>query len=105
MTMKRYAFGQVGGNDGHRRFYINIVKMRGQTPLTYSQKGGSLRPLLPSGPVSPNNVPEKKNGVRGRHGLRAPSHRVIIEFEAGWGTWSASRVCAFGLKRRGYTPT
>ena len=59
---------------------LNIHVVRG---------GGSLRPLLQPGAVSPSNVPEKKReeGVRARHGLWAPCQRVIVEPEEGWGTW------------------
>ena len=39
--------------------------MRGRTSSTCSQKGGSLRPLLRRGAVSPNDVPEKKVCVLG----------------------------------------
>ena len=39
---------------------IDLVHFRGHTPPTCGQKGGSLRPLVRRGPVSPNNVLEKK---------------------------------------------
>ena len=41
-------------------YYVNVVEMGGHTPPSCSQKGGSLRPLLRRGAVSPKNMPEKK---------------------------------------------
>ena len=38
------------------------------------------------GAVRPNVDEKKTRGVRARHGLRAPCQRIIVEFEAGWGT-------------------
>ena len=89
------VFGQVGGTDGHQGvFHKNIVEMRGHIPPTRSQKGGSRRLFLLRGADSPNSVPEKKEGMRPRHGLRAPCQRFRNESGAGWGTWKLfPRAC------------
>ena len=80
-------------------------------PPNMSQKRRPLSLLLRRGAVCPNNVPETKEGVRARHGLRTPCQRGMIEFEASWGTWKrlprACFTCIYLLlasKTGGYTP-
>ena len=42
----------------NRRKYICLKDLRGHTPATCGQKGGSFCPLKRRGPVDPNNVLE-----------------------------------------------
>ena len=58
--MKGYDFGQVGGNDGHHGVLHKCSGDPGAYPPKMWSKGRTLRPLLRRGPVSPNNVLEKK---------------------------------------------
>ena len=53
----------MGGKDGHAGVIHKFCRFGGHTPPTRGQKGGSLRPLVRRGPVSPNNVLEKKKKV------------------------------------------
>ena len=45
---------------------MTLVYLRGHTPPRRGQKGGSVRPRVPRGPVSPNNVLKKKVRVLGK---------------------------------------
>ena len=92
-------------------YYINLVRLWGNTPEIFGQKEDFDRPLLCGGAVTPNNVPEQKTkkGGRARHGLEAPCQRVRIEFGAGWGTWERLSQACFAytlmrLKGRGVYP-
>ena len=56
-----YDFGQVGGNDGHAGVIHKFSRFAGGiTPQTCDQMGGSVRPLVRGGPVSPNVLEKKK---------------------------------------------
>ena len=70
--MKRYDFGQVGGNDGHQGLLDKLSGDAGAYSPTCGQNGGSLKSFLHRGPATPNNVLDKKKDVRARQGLRAP---------------------------------
>ena len=90
-----YDFSQVGGNNDHQRLPHKYRDTGAYTPNMYSLKGGFLLPHLRSGAVRSNNVPEKKRWACCSACATGTSClRVIIEFEAGWGTWERlPRTC------------
>ena len=105
-----YGFGQVVEMVVTRILNINFADLRGHTPPTCGQKGRSVRPLVRRGPVSPNNVFEKRRKVcvlgKGCGHLTSASELNLGQFGARGG---ASRgrflpIPPFDHKRRGYTP-
>ena len=60
-SVSGYDFGLWGGRDGHVRVMHKFSIFAGaHLPPTCGQKGGSLGHLVRRGPVSPDNLLEKK---------------------------------------------
>ena len=104
-------FGQVGGKDGHAGVIHKFSRFAEAYPPNMWSKGGIPKTLrAPRGPVSPNNVLEKKRKVcvldkvcrhlasaselnSGQSGARAGASRGRV--------WP---IPPFDQKIRGYTP-
>ena len=75
-----------------------MADLRRHTPPACGQKGGFIRPLVCRGPVSPNNVLEKKEKVcvlgKGCGHLASASELKLVQFGARGG---ASRGSVFPI--------
>ena len=96
------------GKDGHAGVMHKFSRFAGAYPPTRGRKGGSLRPLVRCGPVSPNNVLEKKRKkmcVLGKVcGYLASASELNLGqsgARAGGRVWP---IPPFMQKIRGYTP-
>ena len=90
---------------------MNLVDLRGHTPPTRGQKGGSVRPRARHGPASPNNVLKIKNKkVRALGkvcGHLASVSELLLEQSGARASASRGRVWPISpidQKSRGYTP-
>ena len=91
--------------------YTNLVDLRGHTPPTCGQKGGSLRPLVRRGPVKPQQRARKRNRkvcVLGKVcGHLASASKLNLGqsgVRAGASRGSVWRIPPFDQKSKGYTP-
>ena len=111
VAKRGYVFGQVGGNgcqpgavDTFSRF------LRGHTPATCCQKGGSFRPSSAAVPLGRRTYSIKKTLCVLGMGCGRLASASEFHFEAGWGTWERLPCARFAHTRKwpkkqgGYPP-
>ena len=96
----------MGAKDGHAGVIHIFSRFSGAYPQTCGHKGGSLRPLVRRGPVSPNNALEKKKRV---YVLGKVCGHLASASELSGARGGASRGLVwpyprFAKKSKGYTP-
>ena len=101
----------MGGKDGHAGLIHKFSRfLRGHTLPNMWSKGGSLKPLVRRGPVSPNDVLKKKEKVHvlGKVcGHLASASELNLEQSGARAGASRGRVWTIPpirQKSRGYTP-